>query len=94
MRLNYCSECGVSLTAPVPVNGAGQPSSPHQRWCSAWEPAAAAVPVCAMCHGRKRLTGDTGTVDCPRCEGEGTEPGARAMLRDAAMLEHLSRTAA
>ena len=91
MRQNYCAECGVSLTAPAPINGAGQPASRHQRWCSLWLPAtpvARAVPPCGMCHGQRHL--DDGD-ECPRCDGSGEEPGARAILTDAAMLEGIGR---
>lgn len=90
MRQNYCGECGVSLRAPAPVDGVGQPASRHQRWCSQWEAPAQAIPACAQCHGRRVLDDHQ---ECPRCDGTGEEPGARALMRDAAMLEGIRQRA-
>jgi len=76
--------------APAPVNGDGRPASRHQRWCSHWELPAQAVPACAQCHGRRVLDD---RQECPRCDGTGEEPGARAAMTDAAMLERIGRLA-
>lgn len=87
VRQNYCAECGVALTGPVPVDGAGRPASRHQRWCTLWLPAVPAVPAvprCGMCHGQRYLDDRD---ECPRCDGSGEEPGARAVMYDTAILE-------